>query len=67
MKHGINYLNIQTMEKLELTDLNRKELLNIEGGSELSEGLTYLFGVMGAYMKSAHHVRSQYDLIAMGH
>ncbi|SHM08876.1 hypothetical protein [Flavobacterium xanthum] len=55
------------MEKLGLIDLNLQELINIEGGSELAEGLTYLIGVMGAYMKSAHHVRSQYDLIAMGH
>lgn len=55
------------MEKLNLVELNSIELSKIEGGSELSEAVTYCIGVLGSYMKSMHWARSQYDLAVMGH
>lgn len=55
------------MKELNLIELNSIEQIEIEGGSELSEALTFAIGVMGSYMKSMHWVRSQYDLAVMGH
>lgn len=55
------------MEELNLIELNSIEKFEIEGGSELSEAITYGIGVMGSYLKSMHWVRSQYDLAVMGH
>jgi len=55
------------MEELNIIELNSIEQLEIEGGSELSEAITYCIGVMGSYMKSMHWVRGQYDLAVMGH
>ena len=55
------------MEEAVLIDLKAEELSKIEGGSELSEAINWCIGVMGSYMKSNHHVRSQYNLLVMGH
>lgn len=55
------------MEEAVLIDLKVEELSSIGGGSEVSEALTWVMGVMASYMKSNHHVRSQYSLLVMGH